>query len=548
MKTYLIVAASLLMNLSPAWAAPSIYPVNITQLQNLSNPTTSNLVADDVNLNKVYVMPPNVAEAVVTGLHTLSANVGFCREVADLQKYSRRATEKINDLSEQELKYKPEVDKARKSLFEAREDAAKYAAENKLSAIFDLDTQIQQKEDRLLNLYQLADSCKSACGQVQVEIREIENSKSQLVSDRRTLARENIEQVRAYDRKKALVEARLQNLADIEDGFFKIQERLKNLRSDFHKMYADYAKLEGGRAAFNYNSHWDENLSSLRISNPGFEFEKINTQNAKLFSSIKGIKDIPGDLAILAYEIAGTPKENYMELNAGFPAAISSNIVLSLLGVCPMLHPEDFNIKMPTHVSEMKYGLTIAYDFPTTVNLKASVHYNMYKMFEKIVSSGSSGGFFSSRSWTSVEERNFFRDSFSINWTEQDPENTVTEEQRLNVEHDMRAHILERLASLALPTAPNRDAIIQAGQPPPHGAVLVASSLMTACPTNIYCLGASLLFSSLDAIFGSSSASANYKQIQDIWLDESWSKAKVILKPWVTSYTPTEGKTEGATK
>ena len=113
----------------------------------------------------------------------------------------------------------------------------------------------------------------------------------------------------------------------------------------------------------------------------------------------------------------------------------------------------------------------------------------MYKMFEKIVSSGSSGGFFSSRSWTSVEERNFFRDSFSINWTEQDPENTVTEEQRLNVEHDMRAHILERLASLALPTAPNRDAIIQAGQPPPHGAVVVAGSLMTACPTNIYCIG-----------------------------------------------------------
>ncbi len=548
MKTCLLIAFPVLMKLSPVWAAPSIYPLDITQLQQLTNLTTSNLVADDVNSKKVYVMPPNVAEAQVTGLHTISANVGFCSEVADLQKYSRRAAQKNNDLSEQELKAKPEVDKARNSLAEAREDASKFAAENKLSAIFDLDTQIQQKEDRLSTLYKLADTCQSACQPIHIEIMDTEKAKNQMMNDRRALARENVEQVRLYDRKKSLVDARLQNLTDLDDSFLKIQERLKNLRDDFHKMYASYAKLEGGRAAFTYDSHWDDNVATLRSSNPGFDFEKINTQNAKLFSSIKGINDIPGDLAILAYEIAGTPKNNYMELIAGFPPAISSNIVLSLLGVCPMLHPEDFNINMPSHVSEMKYGLTIAYDFPTTVNLKASAHYNMYKMFEKIVSSGSSGGFFSSHSWTSVEERNFFRDSFSVNWIEQDPLNSVTEEQRLLVEHDMRAHIFERLGSLALPMAPNRDAIVQAGQPPPHGAVVVASSLMTACPANIYCVGASLLFTSLDAIFGSSSASANYKQIQDIWLDESWSQSKVILKPWVTSYVPVQNVTEGAAK
>ena len=547
MKLSLLTVLPILINFSSAWAAPSIYPLDLTQLQSLNNPTSSNLIADDLDTKKIYVMPPNVAEAKVSGLHTLSANVGFCGEVSDLQKYSRRATEKIAQLSEQELKYKPQVDQARKALSEAREEAARFATENKLSALFDLDTQIQQKEDRLSALYKSADNCKSVCENIKTEIIETEKAKNQLMKDRRDIAHENTEQSRAYDRKKAIVEARAQNLADAEEGFTKIEERIKSLRSDFHKMYSDYAKMEGGRAALIYDSHWDENVSGLRAANPGFDFEKINTQNAKLFSSLKGVKDIPADLTVLAYEIAGTPKDNYMELNAGFPPKLSSNIVLSLLGVCPMLHPADFDLKAPNSVSEMKYGLTITYDFPTTVNLKASARYNMYKMFEKIVSSGSSGGFFSSHSWTSVEERNFFRDSFSINWTEQDPQNTVTEDQRANVERDMRSHIMERLGSLALPSAPDREAIISAGAPPAHGAVVVASSLMTGCPTNIYCVGASLLFTSLDAIFGSSSSSANYKQIQDIWLDETWSRSQVILKPWVTSYVPSS-TTEGSVK
>jgi hypothetical protein len=232
----------------------------------------------------------------------------------------------------------------------------------------------------------------------------------------------------------------------------------------------------------------------------------------------------------------GIPKDRYMDLGSGFPQSISANLVLSLVGACPMLHPEYFDIQPGYGANKMAYGLTITYDFPAAMVVRATAHYNMYKMYEKIVSSGSSGGFFSSRSWTNVEEHTFFKDSFSIDWKTQDPANSVSEERRLEIEHEMRAHIIERIASLALPSAPNRDAILAAGAPPVHGAVVVSNSLMQACPGNVYCVAGSLILTSLDAIFGSSSATASYIQTQNFDATETWSQSQTILKPWVTSY------------
>jgi hypothetical protein len=41
----------------------------------------------------------------------------------------------------------------------------------------------------------------------------------------------------------------------------------------------------------------------------------------------------------------------------------------------------------------------------------------------------------------------------------------------------------------------------------------------------------------LDAIFGNSSASASYSNIQDADLTERWSTTSVVMKPYVTTYT-----------
>jgi hypothetical protein len=311
---------------------------------------------------------------------------------------------------------------------------------------------------------------------------------------------------------------------------------LNQIHNDFFNIYSTYGKLDGLTVSFTYKSNWDENVASLRQNNPNFQFEKIVTQKAKVFASLLSIKDVPGNSAIMAYLTPGRPEKEMLTLDAGFPSAIQTEVLLSLIGACPVQHPEYFDITDGAGVDKMRYGLTISYEFPATMQIKAEAKYNMYKMYQKVVSNGSSGGFFSSRSWSNVEEHSFFKDSFNVNWTEQDPENTVTEARRLEIEHEMRAHIMDRIVNIALPMTPNRDGIIASNPPPQHGAVVVSNSLMQACPTNVYCVAGSLILTSLDAIFGSSQATASYLQTQDFEAIETWENNKVVMKPWVTSY------------
>ncbi|AZZ36904.1 hypothetical protein CIK05_08910 [Bdellovibrio sp. qaytius] len=537
MKKKLIMAA-IMTAAATAGATPTPYPLDPSLLFAVTNSTTSGLIADDTDSRKVYVLPPTVAEASVNGLHTLSANIGFCKEMGMLQSYSRNTAAQISELSNQQVANKKNLDKIQQQLEEARIEAAEIVADKRLQALVDLDTRIESMEARLSELYALEEKCDKFCDQVLTEIKDTEVEKKKFVKDRRALALENAEAVKAYQKKKDVADALQTNFNDANSTFIKQRAELLAIRSEFNEMYKTFAKMEGGRAALNYESNWDSNLDKLRNENPAFQFEKIQTNNAKLFTSINSVSDIPTDLAVVGYEIAGIQKENYLELPAGFPGAISGNIRLSLVGACPMIHPEYFDIEKGYGADKMAYGLTFTYDFPAAYHLKATAKYNMYKLYTKTVSSGSSGGFFSSHSWTNVEERTFFRDGFSVDWISQDPQNDISDDRRMETEREMRQHIMERIGSLALPTSPNQGQMVAPGAPPQRGATVVAGSLMQACPGNAYCAAGSLILYSLDAIFGSSSASASYLQSQNFEATETWTQSKVIMKPWVTTFIP----------
>lgn len=246
---------------------------------------------------------------------------------------------------------------------------------------------------------------------------------------------------------------------------------------------------------------------------------------------------IPGAQAIIAYEVGGRSENGVLELSS-YPESLAGNVVLSLVGACPALHPDWFNI--PTAVAsgadQMKYGLTVSYEYPSVFSINAKAQYNMYKMYQKIVESGSSGGFFNSNSWSSVEERNRFSDSFKVTWDETDPSFTLPDSEKAQIEAEMRKHIFDRMATLVLPRSPDHNGIIQAVGAPRHGALVLSDSLMTACPGNSFCVGGSIAFQVLDAIFGGSSSSSSYLQTYNSDLIEEFSRSKVIYKPAITSY------------
>lgn len=520
---------------SHAFAMPSIFPNSVTQLSEIRNSTNSNLVADNVDPKVMYVMPPTSGRAVVDGLHTVTANVGFCAEMADDQQFSRELNRELRDLDSQQIASKKDADKVREKLFAAREDAAKYVASKAMTDIQDIDTRIDAIEVRLTELYKNIDSCKAGCEILEQEASDLVKEKAAIMKQRRTLAAQHSQDMREYEKKKALIVNIQENLNDMDQAWMNLASKIKQIRADFQNMYSAFSKMEGARAKISFNSNWDRNIQSLRDQNPGYDFKKMDTQNAVILTNIADFKSFPTESAIMGYEISGNYVEGKLNLSA-YPENLAGNVRLSLLGTCPMLHPDRFDIPVANGAKEMNYGLTISYEYPSAFVLAANAKYNMYKMYQKIMTSGSSGGLFSSRSWSAVEEKNFFRDSFRVEWLEQDAANALTEEQRLVLEKQMRDNILNRLATIGLPTTPDRDGIIRASNPPAHGAVVLADALVKTCPGNVYCVGASMALSVLDAIFGNSSVSSSYTNIQDMELTESWSREKVVYKPWISTY------------
>lgn len=531
-STLLMVTAFGWVLCSKAVAEPTLYPQNLNVLSGVVNQTDSNILADEADPKTVWVLPPNKASAVVTGLHSKTANMGFCGEMKDLIGYSRDLSREISELNKKRAQKQGELQKLQDRASELHLRAERYAAERNLQALAELDNRISTVDQRLSELYQSAETCNTTCDEINEEISINLKAKNQMMIDRNKLARENAADVREYTKRRKAAEAAQKAVSDFKAVFNELDAELRAVRNRFLDSYRGFGEMEGARAAFRYTSHWDDNVQKLRERNPGINFSKMATQNAKLMSEIAGLGEVNPQGAIRTIALAGRTASGVAEFPQ-YPQDLSTNVVLSLIGACPMEHPEYFDLA-ENDVKDMQYGVIITYEYETVFRMKARAEYNMYKMYEKIVSSGKRGGLFSSRSWSKVEEKNFFRDSFNVAWD--DRENTVTPEEKEEIEAEMRKNVLHRLATLALPTSPVRAELISAMEPPPRGAVVVSNELMKTCPGNVYCVAGAAVMRVLDAIFGSSSSTSSYTNIQDVQIVDDYSRTSKIKKAWITSY------------
>lgn len=517
-----------------AFSLPTIYPMKETLVSTIINKTNSNLVADSVDSHVFYVMPPNSAYSYVEGLHTITANIGFCREMSNLQSYSRQISSRIADLSNRSEERMKIYEEKNAQVKEARLKLSEYVVENNMKEIDDLDDQISQNDVRIKNILEDLQSCTQYCSQLTAEYKELKKIRTELRNQRVVLAERFDERLQKYTKHKRKVEALTTDLEVARKEWEDLQSSLVKLHGDFIKMYKVYGELEGAMAHVNFTSTWDQNIDLLRSENPGFDFKKIQTKSAVITSNIMDLKNMPSSGGIMGYMIGGQYEEGKLTLPS-YPEQLSGNIRLSLIGACPVLHPDYFDINLPNGSDQMRYGLTVAYEYPSAFTTKVEMKYNMYKMYKKVVSSGSSGGFFRRRSWTSVEERTFFKDSFKVNWLEQDETNHLSDEQKADMEREMRNSIFARLAAIGLPAAANAGQLVL---PPvgPSGAIVLSGSLKKYCPGNAYCIAGAVALDVLDSIFGSSSASASYTNIQEADMTEEWSRTLVSYKPWVTTY------------
>ncbi len=519
-------------------AAPSIYAKKLSE-KIIKNTSNANIIFDNENETRVWVMPPNTGASEVSGLHPMTANTGFCQEMSDLQKMSKGIVERVYQASEDQFLAQKNIDDLMLKLDQARIEAESLRVSPIVKQLQAANDRIDDIEVRLDTLSSKLEDCTQGCEEIKAERVQLRREKADLTQSRRKLTADNTSELRAYEKKLGVVSAMETNILNKEEAWKKIEVRLLNLRTTFQNMYGSLGKLQGGFANFQYNTNWEEQMNKLRTDNPTFEFMQIPTKNVSITTNIIGANSFPSAGAIMRYAVAGGPSTEGVIKLSSFPGAFSTNIELSLLGACPILNPVAFGF--PANKSgdlnsyKMKYGLTAAYEYATAYDLSATVSYNIHRVYEKILSSGTKGGFFRSKSWSKIEDKFTYNDEFKIVWNEEESEHTLSEDEKRARETDMRNSIFARLVSVGLPAAANAGALVLTA-PPKNGAVVISESLMQTCPQNIYCVGASIGMNVLDAIFGNSSSIAEFKNTQDVDLIEVWSSKKMLYRPYVTSY------------
>lgn len=532
MKLSLLTFTSVLAIGAGAVAEPTLYPQTIGVLSRITNNTDSNILADDTDPSTIWVLPPNVATATVSNLRSLNGNMALCGEMVDLKAYSREAMADINgvekDLVKRKIALAAKIDHADKLL----EDAEKFAADSHLQALDDLDNRLADLKTQIDDTYKQKDACSSNCDQVLRDLSDLLAARKDLMKQRSDLIKQNTADQREYLRRRKTAEAAKAAYSSDIQAYMELNNAFFSMHQKYIDTFHSFGEMPAGEATIDYASTFDTNIEKLRADNPGVNFSKISTKNAVLMAVAKSAGGLGVESAVQNIQIGDKQEKGAAHLDA-YPPSFSATVGLSLLSACPIQNPAAFDLT-PDSATIAKYGLIITYDYDTVFRMKAEATYNMYKMYQKIVTGGSSGGFFSSHSWSNVEETNFFRDSFVVKWSDQ--ENTLTAEQKDAAEQEMRHNVMMRLANLALPDTQARADIVAAMPAPERGAAVVSDSLMNTCPGNIYCVGAAAVFKVLDAIWGHSSSSASYTNIKDFQITDNYERDQKITKSWVTSY------------
>lgn len=523
-------ALALLWLAGTAWAVPTLYPDHFNA--GIRNRTASGYLADTRDPRRFYVLPPGNAAMTIAGLHTVTANVGFCREIADLQKYNLDTLALINSMKTRDNETQARLTRDRQKLAVLTAELGQYAAQAGLEQVAALDAQIRRLELRLDHLYDRYRTCTLDCGALARDIQQSQTRRAELIDRRQALAAENFAAALDYDRRRSAALALENSVRQTETDWRQLRADLLELYTLFNRMFDAHAGREGGRVSVLYDSGWSRNVETLRRDNPGYSFERIPTRNAALMTATGA--GTPGG-ALLSFQVAGGTGRDGALLLPAYPEAVTGQAVLNLLGVCPLLHPEWFTVPAGGGLSAMSYGLTASYDYPSAMKYEVTATYNLYRMYQLIKTQGESGGFFSSHSWSEQDEQLFFQDAFRVDWKIPHDLPPLTAEQKSAITADLRRQVMSRLAAYLVRNDPGALPAV-AGAPGSTGAQVLADSLGKTCPQNLYCQGASVVLNVLQAVFGASSTSQTLRQTLDVRMVDQYTDETVVQQPMLTTY------------
>ncbi len=547
----LAAAVLLLLSTTQSLAVPTLYPRRADDLNGVSNPTSSTLMSDTVDANLVWVLPPKAGTAKAVPQKFYSANMGFCSEMSMLQGYSKSLTERIQQKSLEMSEKDAVLTQARLLYTERRNATGKLYSSNAdlqtIQKLTDRLSDIELRTDALLEKSLVCGENANACKQINDEIHSLKLERQQIRTELTQLRAKTRVEYSAYMRAKTLEESAKGDCDDLMAERDKMAVSLSTARMTLQSLYAQFAKFEGGFASIVYDSGWDSAVQKLREANPGRRFEQIATKDATINATFVGaatgdsyLSSLPAILDYTFNGIAHSPGVISKEPDklAAFPSKMSATLRLSLVGACPLAHPEQFDIKKDEQGMPL-FGISADFLYPSTFKTKVTFKYNMYKIYDTLKSSGTEGGLFSTSSWSNVTENRMGDDSLDVKWEEEDPENKISAQEKKAIEQEIKNELLSRaLAQFATPVVDAKPALAQAPEVPTAGALVAAQGISQSCGWySLYCAAGAWTLRTLASVFGSSETEEHYRSSLNVSASETWSTDSVRYRPQTTAYT-----------
>ena len=539
-----LIALSALTYSGSGFALPTLYPDQPNRVSQVTNHTSSTALADSVDPNRYYVLPGSAGTATPIHVSMKSANLGFCNEMATTQKTSelleQTAQESIGELEKLTHELPRKVENADKL---GRAAAEKSKSSQSLQQADKLSDRVRQIEERLDTLYSDENTCKNdACNGIDQELSGLRNEKEKDEDELASIRRKFMKEYDAWEQAKEEATEAQSEVNNLLNTISSYNESLSKIQAQVRSNYEYFAKLEGSFAEIQYDTGWDANVDTLRSDNPSLSFEKIQTENVLVSASLIGANSSSAYYdslpAVLDYTVNGVPQQAVTSNGSyglsALPSQMHASLRLSLVGACPIEHPELFDIKKVDNVPA--FSIAAQYEYPSVFKTKISFTYNLWKFYEKIKEESSSGGLFWSSSSVSISETNLGDSTFHADWNESDPDNVVPEDQKRKIESEVKQELIQRvLAQMAVPAEGAEISGVGALNPPEHGAVVLADGIQATCGYYSYwCVGGAWVLRSLDAIFGSSDSVQSYIQSVNQTASEVWSRETMRLKPAVT--------------
>ena len=290
---------------------------------------------------------------------------------------------------------------------------------------------------------------------------------------------------------------------------------LKLLGSD---SLSPHLLASAGYYSFVAKSYWDSALSTVRSRNPDKAVNPVITSGAQLNVSVVGAKGFEANELI-----ANVHVQNVASLSS-MSEEFQIDLEPTKIGACFVKFPQLVGGESDLYA----FGISINYEHPFALSTKVSATYNLKDIYDLLIKSGKTSGFFSRKSYRETIESRALTEAFMLHITfDQD----VTEEQKWAEENRVKEFLLGYSVSQMTTAA------TEAGVPGKSGALIASEELSKVCGANAYCQGIAAALRVLDGIFGSSHSRTDVTQTLSVEKTYSSTVTETISIPRTISYT-----------